>query len=311
MPYFVKVLDFGIARIADSESSFQTETGALMGTPHYMSPEQARGQKPDRRSDLYSLGVTILELATGKPPFDGGSPLQVALQHLTPDPIPIPKWLLKTKLGRVIEKAVEKPVEKRYQSAEEMLYELTGETVEESQPHPAIIGKETIPGTQPDLTHPNQEDDDAWSTEELAVGTKGGTGTDSLWRPPEKPSSKWRQRFVFGGIAGVLVGAAVAITLVFTGAEGVPEDDEPTQDPPVNSIVENTSNSTAENVVIGEGSSDRAAPTQTAAVAESTEAIDSVFEAVESAGTGVSVAADAFFTVPPLPQFWSDVRRKG
>lgn len=293
VPYFIKVLDFGIARISDSESSFMTDTGALMGTPHYMSPEQARGEQPDARSDLYSLGVTLLELATGKPPFDGGSPLQVALQHLTPDPIPIPKWLLKTELGRVIQRAVEKSLDKRYRSAEEMLYDLTGETVQESQPHPAVVGTETIPGTLPDLTHPDQDDDEVWSTEELAVGGKSEVGTDSAWHPGAEASSKWRRRFVVGGVAGVLVGAAVAMALVLTGAEGVPQNDEPTQDSAANSTVDNTSNNTAENVVIEEESSEAAVPTQTVAAVESMEVIDSMIVALESTKTHVGAAIDA------------------
>lgn len=84
----VKVMDFGIARaIADSGNSV-TQTAAVIGTAQYLSPEQARGDSVDARSDVYSLGCVLYEVLTGEPPFTGDSPVSVAYQHVREDPIP-------------------------------------------------------------------------------------------------------------------------------------------------------------------------------------------------------------------------------
>ena len=92
-PDFVKVLDFGIAKIRDytggENSSFKTATGMVFGTPEYMSPEQIRGEELDGRSDLYSLGVLMYQMASGELPFSGDSVLEVATAHLTQPPVPL------------------------------------------------------------------------------------------------------------------------------------------------------------------------------------------------------------------------------
>ena len=81
----VKVTDFGIARAGTSR---MTETGSIVGTAQYLSPEQARGGEVDPRSDLYSLGVVVYELLTGKTPFDGETPVEIAMKHLSATPKP-------------------------------------------------------------------------------------------------------------------------------------------------------------------------------------------------------------------------------
>ncbi len=84
----VKVMDFGIARaLADSGHSV-TQTAAVIGTAQYLSPEQARGETVDARSDVYSLGCVLYEILTGEPPFIGDSPVAVAYQHVREDPVP-------------------------------------------------------------------------------------------------------------------------------------------------------------------------------------------------------------------------------
>jgi len=83
----VKVADFGLARPPRSEDSEATGAGMVVGTPHYISPEQARGDKTDFRSDVYSLGIVLYEMLGGRKPFTGGSPMEVMARHVT-DPLP-------------------------------------------------------------------------------------------------------------------------------------------------------------------------------------------------------------------------------
>ena len=121
----IKVLDFGVARL-NEEGAHQTATGALVGTPHYMSPEQALGNEIDFRSDLYSLGVTLMELATGRLPYNDRSPLRVAMQHADAAPIEFPEWLQKGPLGPVLAGSLSKSTKDRYASADAMRIALAG-----------------------------------------------------------------------------------------------------------------------------------------------------------------------------------------
>jgi eukaryotic-like serine/threonine-protein kinase len=115
----VKVTDFGIARAGTSQ---MTETGSIVGTAQYLSPEQARGGEVDPRSDLYSLGVVLYELLTGKTPFDGDTPVEIAMKHLSHAPKP-PSSLrseIPPELDKVVLRALAKNPDERYQSADEM-----------------------------------------------------------------------------------------------------------------------------------------------------------------------------------------------
>ena len=85
-PGAVKVMDFGIARAVSDSAATMTQTAAVIGTAQYLSPEQARGEEVDARSDVYSLGCVLFELVTGAPPFTGDSPVAVAYQHVREDP---------------------------------------------------------------------------------------------------------------------------------------------------------------------------------------------------------------------------------
>jgi eukaryotic-like serine/threonine-protein kinase len=122
----VKVMDFGIARaIADSGNSV-TQTAAVIGTAQYLSPEQARGDPVDARSDVYSLGCVLYEILTGEPPFTGDSPVAVAYQHVREDPIPPSKRHegISADLDAVVLKALAKNPDNRYQTAAEMRADL-------------------------------------------------------------------------------------------------------------------------------------------------------------------------------------------
>ncbi|MGI9163337.1 MAG: Stk1 family PASTA domain-containing Ser/Thr kinase [Mycobacterium sp.] len=122
----VKVMDFGIARaIADSGNSV-TQTAAVIGTAQYLSPEQARGERVDARSDVYSLGCVLYEILTGEPPFVGDSPVAVAYQHVREDPFPpsMKRAGISPELDAVVLKALAKNPDNRYQSAAEMRADL-------------------------------------------------------------------------------------------------------------------------------------------------------------------------------------------
>src|SRR5215472_19093133 len=118
----VKVMDFGIARALASGASTMTQTSAVIGTAQYLSPEQARGEAVDARSDVYAAGCVLFELLTGEPPFTGDSPVAVAYQHVREDPKP-PSALnprVPPSLDAIVLKAMAKGPANRYQSSAEM-----------------------------------------------------------------------------------------------------------------------------------------------------------------------------------------------
>src|SRR5580693_6528864 len=118
----IKVMDFGIARAMSDNQATMTQTAQVIGTAQYLSPEQARGERVDARSDLYSTGCLMYELLTGRPPFTGDSPVAIAYQHVRENPIPpsrldpsLPPWA-----DSIVLKAMAKSPNDRYQSAAEM-----------------------------------------------------------------------------------------------------------------------------------------------------------------------------------------------
>ncbi|HZK35406.1 MAG TPA: Stk1 family PASTA domain-containing Ser/Thr kinase, partial [Aeromicrobium sp.] len=118
----VKVMDFGIARAIADTSSAMTQTAAVIGTAQYLSPEQARGETVDARSDIYSTGCLLYELLTGRPPFVGDSPVSVAYQHVREEARP-PSALnpdVSPNIDHIVAKALAKRTDDRYQSAADM-----------------------------------------------------------------------------------------------------------------------------------------------------------------------------------------------
>ncbi|MEV5573437.1 Stk1 family PASTA domain-containing Ser/Thr kinase [Spirillospora sp. NPDC052269] len=122
----VKVMDFGIARAMHDSASTMTQTAQVIGTAQYLSPEQARGERVDARSDLYSTGCVLYELLTGRPPFTGDSPVAIAYQHVREEPTPpsqidpdIPQWA-----DAIVLKAMAKSADDRYQNAGEFRQEV-------------------------------------------------------------------------------------------------------------------------------------------------------------------------------------------
>jgi eukaryotic-like serine/threonine-protein kinase len=121
----VKVTDFGIARVISGADTL-AQTAAVLGTASYLSPEQAQSQPVDQRSDIYSLGVALYEMVTGRPPFSGDSPVMVASKHVLEQPTPPSKLNadVSPDLEAVIMKAMAKNPDNRYQDADEMRADL-------------------------------------------------------------------------------------------------------------------------------------------------------------------------------------------
>ena len=122
----IKVMDFGIARAMSDAQATMTQTAQVIGTAQYLSPEQARGERVDARSDLYSTGCLLYELLTGRPPFTGDSPVAIAYQHVRENPVPpsrvdpdVPPWA-----DAIVLKAMAKSPADRYQTAADMRADL-------------------------------------------------------------------------------------------------------------------------------------------------------------------------------------------
>jgi serine/threonine protein kinase/tetratricopeptide (TPR) repeat protein len=134
---FVKVLDFGIAKLTEQRlasdhyeiettAALQTRPGLVLGTARYMSPEQARGQRVDARSDIWSLGVVLYEMVGGTPPFSGETPSDCIASILTKEPLPLSGMLsdVPLKLEFILQKALRKNRNERYETIKEMLADL-------------------------------------------------------------------------------------------------------------------------------------------------------------------------------------------
>ncbi|SFQ26030.1 MULTISPECIES: Stk1 family PASTA domain-containing Ser/Thr kinase [Actinomadura] len=168
----VKVMDFGIARAMADSAATMTQTAQVIGTAQYLSPEQARGERVDARSDIYSTGCVLYELLTGKPPFTGDSPVAIAYQHVREEPVPpsqvdpqIPQWA-----DAIVLKAMAKEADHRYQNATEFRQEiqrvLQGQPVASTAASTMLMG-----GAQPQGTQ--------------VMGAYGGPARTQVRRPPD------------------------------------------------------------------------------------------------------------------------------
>lgn len=202
----VKVMDFGIARAVSDSAATMTSTAAVIGTAQYLSPEQARGESVDARSDVYSLGCLLYELVTGAPPFTGDSPVSVAYQHVREDPR-LPSSVnpaIPADLDAILLKALSKNPANRYQSAAEMrndlLRSLAGQRVE-ATPVMGDAEKTAIIGAPP-----------------------GGYG-DADWDDEEADRKRRRNRIIAAVVAGLLViGAVVGVALLVNSGDEAPAE---------------------------------------------------------------------------------------
>ena len=135
-----KVTDFGIAKITNVPSATITSFGSTMGSVHYFSPEHAKGGYTDEKSDIYSLGVVMYEMATGKLPFDADSAVSVALKHIQEEAVPPIKInpSVSIALNQIIMKAMEKSTVKRYKSATELLHDIS---IALAKPNSSIVSQ--------------------------------------------------------------------------------------------------------------------------------------------------------------------------
>ncbi|WNV75700.1 Stk1 family PASTA domain-containing Ser/Thr kinase [Geodermatophilus sp. DSM 44513] len=206
----VKVMDFGIARAVSDSAATMTSTAAVIGTAQYLSPEQARGESVDARSDVYSTGCLLYELVTGAPPFTGDSPVSVAYQHVREDPR-LPSSVNRAvppELDAILLKALSKNPANRYQSAADMrsdlLRALAGQRVE-ATPVMGDAEKTAIIGAPP--------------------GGYGGRDWDG---EDDEDRARRRNRVIAAVVAGLLlIGGVVAVALLVNRGGEEPAADAP------------------------------------------------------------------------------------
>ena len=191
----VKVADFGIARALDaSTDEALTQTGLVMGTAAYLSPEQAQGAQPDPRSDLYSLGVVMYEMVGGRPPYVGDSSLSVAYQHVHAVPEPLKKLnqFVPLEFEAVVAKCMAKSADKRYQIGQALIDDLR--RVEEGADVQALS---TLRG-------PTQNEFPT-TTEEIPVVTSATSGPPTQEFEGLDGSARRTAKYVFGSAVGFVV----------------------------------------------------------------------------------------------------------
>ncbi len=218
----VKVMDFGIARAVSDAQATMTQTAQVIGTAQYLSPEQARGERVDARSDLYSTGCLLYELLTGRPPFLGDSPVAIAYQHVRENPVPpsrvdpeVPQWA-----DAIVLRAMAKDPRDRYQSAAEMRQDIQRAL----QGVPVAAPRTAAYGTATQRVGPA-------TAMAGATGAMAGYeyGRDDDGYPPEPPERRWLPIVLW--IAGILVvlgvvgGVAYAILGGGSSGHAVPQVD--------------------------------------------------------------------------------------
>ncbi|QKV93712.1 serine/threonine protein kinase [Streptomyces sp. NA02950] len=243
----VKVMDFGIARALHGAQSTMTQTGMVMGTPQYLSPEQALGKAVDHRSDLYATGCLLYELLALRPPFTGETPLSVVYQHVQDTPVPPSETsggTVPPELDGLVMRSLAKDPDDRFQSAEEMrglvqyalqmLHEAGGHTgMWNTGPVTQHLGGSTpamgmpgVAGTTA-LPHPGHGD----TSQQPIIPTRGGGDDDGYGGGYDNGSGgrrKGRGRlWLIAALAVIAIAAGVAFALQAGKKDGGGEPNKP------------------------------------------------------------------------------------
>lgn len=260
--------DFGIARMYEATSRF-TATGGIIGTPAYMSPEQGRGEKIDQRSDIYSLGVVLYELATGRVPYQAETPIAVIFKHIE-GPLPPPRTInpnLSQQIEQVILKAMAKNPEDRFATAGEFVQALQNASITNTNKIPAT---EVVPPPTP-LPH-----------------------LDSISESEDKKTSRW----IFIALAGLL------LLLIISGLWAIfGRDRDIVADSPPTSTQTALANMEEGGEIIGEADASPA-PTQTATqiISDPETSDSSILEPSTETGLADETATPTSLPPSPVPE---------
>lgn len=222
----IKMMDFGIARFSRAQS--QTVSDKAIGSVHYISPEQAKGDKTDARTDIYSVGVMLYEMLSGRLPFDGDGAVSIAIMQISDKAKPLAQVAPNVPEGlrQITEKAMEKDPAKRYQSAQEML-----EAIEEFKRNPSARFEYEYRNTQDNPekninrvvnnTKPGAKSSNIRTGEARRLSTSNSARSKS-----GKKSRKEKKPFsvlpiFFGMAVAFVIGAAILIYLIFTNSSNL------------------------------------------------------------------------------------------
>jgi serine/threonine-protein kinase len=210
----VKIMDFGLARLSGSE---MTSTGMVMGTPHYMSPEQVRGAKADARSDVFALGCVLYEILTGRKPFDAESMHAVLFKIMQEEPIPLREAAPGTPeaLVQVVDRALAKNPAERFENAGDMLVGIR----QAQQAVAAGRGHERVPGLErPPAGPPLREAGRAPARER----SQASTARRDTVPPATAPGSPWALLLGLGLALAAVLGGAWALRGYVLGGSATP-----------------------------------------------------------------------------------------
>ncbi|UBK87868.1 Stk1 family PASTA domain-containing Ser/Thr kinase [Clostridium perfringens] len=222
----VKVTDFGIAKSMDSSTI--AHTNSVMGSAHYFSPEQAKGTYTDYRTDLYSLGIVLYEMVTGVVPFNGDSPVTVAVKHIQEKAIP-PKNInqnIPNSLNDLIMKAMEKDPVNRYQTAKEIIGDLekikkdpnvtiSSKSAEDEDQFTRVMSPVVIPNTETNNSEPDEDDED--DDEYYEDDEDEDEEENNIQTKPQKAINKNKKKSPILIIIATILVVALGITLGFLG----------------------------------------------------------------------------------------------
>jgi serine/threonine-protein kinase len=215
---YIKLLDFGLAKltepsIVDSEAptraKVDTREGTVMGTPNYMSPEQAQGKKVDARTDLWSLGAVLYEMVTGQVPFAGETPTETISLILQKEPAPLTRYSheVPAELERIVTKAVTKDREERYQTAKDLLIDLR------NLKKKLEVDAEIDRTTPPELRR---------ATSTSGLGPPGtASGGEAATGPADAVTAASSAEYIVSGIKLHKLAAAIVVTALVLGAVGL------------------------------------------------------------------------------------------